>query len=749
MNSEESEPIGRFRFMNAQAVNLDGFAFEDAKLGLIAFNSPADPEPSLVLGSDGKVIEMDSRSSADFDVLDEFVARHGLDLTVASEAMALSDQDFARMVVDPNISRAEVVRLAAGMTPAKLARSLAQLRPIELGMGMTKLRARRTPSNQAHVTNRSDDPLLLAADAATAVAFGFREIETTVPVLGDAPSNAVAVSIGAAVGSRGVLVQCSVEEALELEMGMRGLVSYAETISLYGTEQVFIDGDDTPWSKALLASAYASRGIKMRVTSGGGSEALMGAAEGRSMFYLEARCVALARAIGAQGVQNGGIDSAAVAGSVPGGVRSLMAENVMVMARNLESCAGSDALMSESDVRRTSRTLPILLAGSDFITSGFGTIQRYDNMFGPSQWNSEDIDDFLVLQRDWGVDGGLRTADEYQVAALRRRAVNAVRAVYRYLGLADFTDEWAEQAIDAAGSKDVLNSDLLTPLVAARIIRETGLTMIDVVRALYETGFEIEAGRILEMLKARVAGDYLQTSAIFDESLNVLSLVTDPNDYAGPGSGYFPRPERQVEIDSIRQQRSVADLRAEQSAYRSDAFHSVGPAIQGNDPREVVIGVSPAVGRDIWLTLSGLSVVEALGELLAGLEEEGCVGRLVRVNATLDLGMIGLLAARLSGSGISIGLQGKGTALIHRRDLSPLANLELYSVAPSLDASLYRLLGINAGRHAKGATPEPARNPYSDEAIEARYHTKVVALVDIERQHVNPAGGIEELRVEL
>lgn len=734
--------------MNAQAVNLDGFAIEDADLGLIAFNSPADPQPSLVLGSDGEVIEMDSRAASDFDVVDEYIARHGLDLSVAAEAMALSDMDFAQMVVDPKVSRAEVLRLAAGMTPAKLARSFSQLRPIELGMAMTKLRARRTPSNQAHVTNRSDDPLLLAADAATAAAFGFREIETTVPVLGDAPSNAIAVSIGAAVGSRGVLVQCSVEEALELEMGMRGLVSYAETISLYGTEQVFIDGDDTPWSKALLTSAYASRGIKMRVTSGGGSEALMGAAEGRSMFYLEARCVALARAIGAQGVQNGGIDSAAVAGSVPGGVRSLMAENVMVMARNLEACAGNDALMSESDVRRTSRTLPILLAGADFITSGFGSIQRYDNMFGPSQWNAEDIDDFLVIQRDWGVDGGLRTADERNVAALRRRAANAVRAVYRHLGLADFTDEWVEQAIDAAGSKDVLDSDLLTPLVAARIIRETGITMLDVVRALYETGFEIEATRILEMLKARVAGDYLQTAAIFDESFNVLSLVTDPNDYAGPGSGYFPSADRQKEIDAIRQQRSVADLRAEQAAHRSEVLHSIGLASPGSDPREVVIGVSPAVGRDIWLTLSGLTVVEALGELLAGLEEEGCVGRVVRVNATLDLGMIGLLAARLSGSGIGIGLQGKGTALIHRRDLSPLANLELYSVAPSLDASLYRLLGINAGRHAKGATPEPARNPYSDEAIEARYHTKVVALVDIERQHVNPDSGIEELRVE-
>ena len=146
---------------------------------------------------------------------------------------------------------------------------------------MTKMRARRTPSNQAHVTNRLDDPLLLAADAATAAAFGFREVETTVPVLADAPSNAVACLIGAAVGAQGVLVQCSVEEALELELGMRGLTSYAETVSLYGTEQVFVDGDDTPWSKAFLTSAYASRGMKMRVSSGAGAEVLMGGRRGQ------------------------------------------------------------------------------------------------------------------------------------------------------------------------------------------------------------------------------------------------------------------------------------------------------------------------------------------------------------------------------------------------------------------------------------------------------------------------------------
>jgi len=151
----------------------------------------------------------------------------------------------------------------------------------------------------------------------------------------------------------------------------------------------------------------------------------------------------------------------------------------------------------------------------------------------------------------------------------------------------------------------------------------------------------------------------------------------------------------------------------------------------------------------VWRTLSGLPVIEVLRELLAGLEEEGCRARVVRVNRTLDLGMVGLTAARLSGSGIGIGLQGKGTALIHRRDLPPLANLELYSMAPVITPTLYRLLGSNAGRHAKGLTPVPARNPYTDEAIEARYHTSVIALVALERACVDRSLGNENIEVTL
>jgi propanediol dehydratase large subunit len=400
--------------------------------------------------------------------------------------------------------------------------------------------------------------------------------------------------------------------------------------------------------------------------------------------------------------------------------------------------------------------------------SGFGSIQRYDNMFGPSNFNAEDIDDFLAMQRDWGVDGGLRTVPEDRIAELRREAAQLCRAVYQHLGLADFTDGHVERAVDAAGSKDLGETDTLAVVAAAQAIRDGGITVVDVVAALDETGYEDVAERILVMTAERLAGDYLQTSAIFDEDLRVLSLVTDPNDYAGPGTGFEPGPRRQAEIDAIRQARGVADLRAEQAASavpllavantagsgaapgpgREAAPGGGGVAAAGQDPREVVIGVSPAVGRDVWRCLSGLPVTDVLAELLAGLEEEGCTGRVVRFNDTVDLGRIGLAAARLAGSGIGIGLQGKGTALIHRRDLAPLANLELYSVAPAVTPELYRLLGANAARHAKGGTPDPARNPYNDEAIEARYHTTVIALMALERAWVKPGAPPEELSLE-
>lgn len=747
MNSPEPEPdrrLGRIRLLDEQRVNLDGFAEPDPDLGMISHLSPNDPEPSWVVDEDGTVLEMDSTPAADFDAIDEFVVRYAVDHAQAPASMAMDEVELARLIVDSSVPRADVLTVCSGLTPAKMARVVAMLHPVEIQMAMMKMRARRTPANQAHVTNRLDDPLLIAADAATAVLYGFRELEATVPVLDDAPAVAVGLLIGSQVPAPGALTQCSVEEARELELGVRGLVSYAETVSVYGTEQVFTDGDDTPWSKAFLTSSYASRGIKMRLSSGAGSEVLMGAAEGKSMNYLEARCVALAKGIGAQGVQNGGVDGAAITASVPGGVKELHAENLMVMLRGLESCSGNDSLMSESTMRRTSRTLPTLLSGSDFIFSGFGSIVPYDNMFGPSNFNADDLDDYLVMQRDWGVDGGLRSCDPTTLESMRRQAAEATRAVFEYLGLADFDDDHVEAVVGAAGSKDLPDNDGVKVLSAARMIDQSGLTVVDVVTALAETGFTDLADRVLGMSRARVIGDYLQTAAIFDEEMNVLSALEDPNHYRGPGTGYRPTPERQAQIDTVRQARSVTDLVREQAAFAEpERLRVLGPSLVGADPREVVVGVSPAFGTKLFRTLSGMTIYDALEQILAGLEEEKCVPRLVRIADSIDLGSIGKSAAGLSGSGIGVGLQAKGTTLIHRRDLPPLANLELLSVAPLITAEMYRIIGINAGRHAKGATPSPMRNAYSDEAITARYHTRVVSMVAIERAECRALPGRE------
>ena len=249
------------------------------ELGLVAADGPNDPQPELVV-EDGVVVRMDGRAAAEFDVIDRFVVAHGLDLEVADAAMALEEVELARMLVDVDVPRAELVRLSRGLTPAKLARVIGLLDPVELMLALKKLRARRAPANQAHVTNLKESPALLAADAAEAARRGFAEIETTVGVARYAPLNALALLVGSQTGRPGVMTQCAVEERRNLELAIRGLVTYAETLSVYGTEPVFIDGDDTPWSKAFLGSAYASRGVKVRFTSGTGSEALMGSRAG-------------------------------------------------------------------------------------------------------------------------------------------------------------------------------------------------------------------------------------------------------------------------------------------------------------------------------------------------------------------------------------------------------------------------------------------------------------------------------------
>jgi propanediol dehydratase large subunit len=62
------------------------------------------------------------------------------------------------------------------------------------------------------------------------------------------------------------------------------------------------------------------------------------------------------------------------------------------------------------------------------------------------------------------------------------------------------------------------------------------------------------------MLKGKVTGDYLQTSAIFDENFNVVAAVNDLNDYKGPGTGYRLEGERWELLKNIPAAISPEDI---------------------------------------------------------------------------------------------------------------------------------------------------------------------------------------------
>ncbi|MBC7345218.1 MAG: propanediol dehydratase, partial [Clostridia bacterium] len=219
---------GRFEVLSKQPVNQDGFVTEWPEVGLIAMNSPFDPAPSIKIEG-GKVVEMDGKRREDFDMIEQFIADYFIDTSVAEKVMAMDSKELARKIVDVNVPREEVVKLAQGMTPAKMVEVLGHLNVVEMMMGVQKMRTRKTPGNQCHVTNLRDNPVLIAADAAEAAWRGFAEEETTVGIVRYAPFNALALLIGSQVGRPGVLTQCALEEATELQLGMRGLTSYAET----------------------------------------------------------------------------------------------------------------------------------------------------------------------------------------------------------------------------------------------------------------------------------------------------------------------------------------------------------------------------------------------------------------------------------------------------------------------------------------------------------------------------------------
>lgn len=149
--------------------------------GVCRLSSPYDPEPSVRV-ENGKIVELDGKKREDFDFIDQFIADYAINIELAERSMSVPALDIARMIVDIHVSRKEILTLISGITPARMTEVINHLNVVELMMGMQKMRARKTPGNQAHITNLKDDPVQIAADAAEGALRGFAEEETTMGV---------------------------------------------------------------------------------------------------------------------------------------------------------------------------------------------------------------------------------------------------------------------------------------------------------------------------------------------------------------------------------------------------------------------------------------------------------------------------------------------------------------------------------------------------------------------------------------
>ena len=298
----------------------------------------------------------------------------------------------------------------------------------------------------------------------------------------------------------------------------------------------------------------------------------------------------------------------------------------------------------------------------------------------------------------------------------------------------------------AGSSADMPDRDVVADLDAAEQFLSRGVNGLDVIRALARHGFRDIAEKILAIQKLRVSGDYLQTSAVVVPGARVRSAINDANDYRGPGTGYQLDTARAAEISDIPQARDPRTIGKSDHAAGQLTLEESGEAHVGQDSREIVVALGPAFGSALDATLLGLPHDQVLGALMEGIRQEGMRPRVVRIYATSDCGFIGHAGARLSGSGIGIGIQSKGTTVIHRRDLEPLNNLELFPQAPNLTLDSYRVIGRNAAKYAKGEPvfPVPVQ---IDNMARLKYIVKTTILHLRETERVVPGKPPQELVV--
>ncbi|MGL9767558.1 propanediol dehydratase medium subunit [Enterococcus sp. DIV1368b] len=208
-----------------------------------------------------------------------------------------------------------------------------------------------------------------------------------------------------------------------------------------------------------------------------------------------------------------------------------------------------------------------------------------------------------------------------------------------------------------------------------------------------------------------------------------------------------------TEMDTTKSEQTVAFKSTPSTAVATDNnseswFRSIGVAQPGNAQDEVVIAVGPAFATSQTTNIIGVSHKDILKQVIAGIEEEGLKARVIKVFRSSDVAFVAVEGDKLSGSGICVSIQSKGTAIIHQKDLQPLSNLELFPQAPLITLETYRAIGKNAAKYAKGESPNPVPM-MNDQMARPKYQAQSALLHIKETKHVVIGKPAEEIAVTL
>ena len=415
------------------------------------------------------------------------------------------------------------------------------LDPVELMFALKKLRARRAPANQAHVTNLKENPALLAADAAEAAARGFAEVETTVGVSRYAPLNAIAILVGVAdraarrddaVRRRGAPEPAARDPgARHVRRDALGLRDGAGVRRR--RRHAVVEG--VPRLRVRLARGQGALHLGRRLRGADGRVGGQVDALPRGALPLAASAPRARRAC-----RTARSRASRSRSSVPGGTREVLAENVLAAWLDLEVASGNDAIASHSEIRKTAKLMGQFLPGHRLRHVGLLVdaalrqhVRRRQLRLARLRRVADDPARLAGRRRDRAARRGGRAR-----GARARRARRAGRVRRARLPGDHATTRCGSPRRASTRATCRIATARPTSLAGDRVLDE-GISGLDVARAL-------DAARLRRRRRRRsstcsVSASRRTTSRRRRSSsptAGVVSAVNEPNDYRGPGTGY-------------------------------------------------------------------------------------------------------------------------------------------------------------------------------------------------------------------